>query len=127
MLALSIILIYFTSFLFASILSLTNLVCFRTENRNNISKEIIAIQLILLTTKLEMQSIFFITSEHSNKIITFAKERNKLFISLRIVIFESFFSRATKSEYSASLINFVFFKMGYKINELSRLFTIPTK
>ena len=127
MLALSIILIYFTSFLFASILSLTNLVCFRTENRNNISKEIIAIQLILLTTKLEMQSIFFITSEHSNKIITFAKERNKLFISLRIVIFESFFSTATKSEYSASLINFVFFKMGYKINELSRLFTIPTK
>ena len=127
MLALSIILIYFTSFLFASILSLTNLVCFRTENRNNISKEIIAIQLILLTIKLEMQSIFFITSEHSNKIITFAKERNKLFISLRIVIFESFFSTATKSEYSASLINFVFFKMGYKINELSRLFTIPTK
>ena len=127
MLALSIILIYFTSFLFASILSFTNLVCFRTENRNNISKEIIAIQLILLTTKLEMQSIFFITSEHSNKIITFAKERNKLFISLRIVIFESFFSTATKSEYSASLINFVFFKMGYKINELSRLFTIPTK
>ena len=127
MLALSIILIYFTSFLFASILSLTNLVCFRTENRNNISKEIIAIQLILLTTKLEILSIFFIPNEHNNKSITFAKERNKLFISLRIVILESFFSTATKSEYSASLINFVFFKMGYKINELSRLLTIPTK
>ena len=127
MLALSIILIYFTSFLFASILSLTNLVCFRTENRNNINKEIIAIQLTLRTTKLEMQSIFFIPNEHNNKSITFAKERKTLFISLRIVTFESFFSAVTKSGNSASFINFVFFKMGYKISEPKRLFTIPTK
>lgn len=95
---------YYTSSLFASILSLTNLVCLRIENRNKINKEIIAIQFILPIKKLEMQSIFFMPNAHNNNIITFAKERNTLLISLRTVTFESFFSTFTKSAYKFCLL-----------------------
>ena len=74
----------FIHFLFASIRSFTNFVCFRIENTNKINRNKIAIQLKLVIIYFSIISICFIPYAINNTNITLANERKTLFISLNI-------------------------------------------